>query len=48
MSKLRYAALNIFIHMLQPKDLEPLQKEFLKYDKDKTGFLNANELKQAM
>ena len=34
--------------MLDPKDIEPLRKEFQYHDKDKTGFLNAAELRLAM
>ena len=44
MSKLRMAALNVFLHMLEPKDIEPLREIFHSIDKDKTGFINASEL----
>ena len=43
-SKLRMAAMNVFIHMLEPKDFEPLRDRFHEMDKDKTGFLDASEL----
>lgn len=47
-SKLRMAAMNVFIHMLEPKDFEPLRERFHQMDKDKTGFLNASELQAAL
>ena len=42
------AAMNVFIHLLEPKDYEPLRERFHQMDKDKTGFLNATELKDAL
>ena len=42
------AAMNVFIHMLEPKDYEPIRERFHQMDKDKTGFLNASELKAAL
>jgi len=42
------AAMNVFIHMLKPKDFEPLRERFHQMDKDKTGFLNASELQAAL
>ena len=42
------AAMNVFIHMLEPKDFEPLRERFHQMDKDKTGFLNASELQAAL
>ena len=34
MSKLRMAALNVLIHMLEPKDIEPLRELFHSMDTD--------------
>ena len=48
MSKLRMAALNVFLHMLEPKDIEPLREIFHSMDSDKTGFINASELHEAL
>jgi len=48
MSKLRMAALNVFINMLDQKDIEPLRDSFKAMDKDRTGFITAEELKYAV
>jgi Ca2+-binding EF-hand superfamily protein len=48
MSKLKMAALNVFLHMLEPKDIQPLRETFYQMDKDKTGFVNVSELKEAL
>jgi calcium-dependent protein kinase len=48
MSKLRMAALNVFLHMLEPKDIEPLREIFHSMDSDKTGFISASELHEAL
>jgi calcium-dependent protein kinase len=42
------AALNVFLHMLQPKDIEPLREIFYSMDTDKTGFINSGELHEAL
>lgn len=47
-SKLRMAAMNVFIRMMEPKDFEPLRERFHQMDKDRTGYLNAIELKDAL
>jgi calcium-dependent protein kinase len=41
-------ALNVFIHMLEPKDIEPLREIFHSMDTDKTGFITAQELHAAL
>ena len=42
------AAMNVFLHMLEPKDLGDLRETFYQMDKDKTGYINAQELKEAI
>jgi Ca2+-binding EF-hand superfamily protein len=45
MSRLRMAAMNVLIHMLEPADIEPLRESFQQMDKDKTGFVSEAELR---
>ena len=42
------AALNVFLHMLEPEDIQPLRDAFYQMDKDKTGFISVSELKEAV
>ena len=42
------AALNVFLHMLEPEDIQPLRDTFHQMDKDKTGFISVSELKEAV
>lgn len=42
------AALNVFLHMLEPEDIQPLRDAFHQMDKDKTGFISVSELKEAV
>jgi Ca2+-binding EF-hand superfamily protein len=48
MSKLKMAALNVFIHTLDTKDIEPLRQTFQCGDQYKTGFIDIDELKEAL
>ena len=47
-SVLYKAVLNAFIKMMNPKELKNFKKEFIKMDKDQTGYINAQELREAM
>ena len=47
-SKLKKAAMNMLIKMSDQKSIEELRKEFQKIDKDGSGLINADELKQAI
>ena len=47
-SSLRKAAMNMLIKMIQPKEMEALRQEFHKIDKDNSGFIELNELKEAI
>lgn len=47
-SKLKLAALNIFIKTLNSDDIDPLRLRFQQMDKDKSGFIHDSELKTAL
>lgn len=47
-SKVKVAALNVFLHMVDPKDIEPLIAQFKKMDTEKTGLITARQLHTAM
>ncbi len=47
-SKLKKAALNVFVKMLQPKDIDFLRTEFQKIDTDHSGFIEIQELEEAI
>ena len=47
-SKLKKAAMNMLVKMADQKSIEELREEFTKIDKDGTGLINADELKQAI
>jgi Ca2+-binding EF-hand superfamily protein len=47
-SKLKKAALNVLVKMLQPKDIEDLKTEFMKVDTDNSGFIDIYELEAAL
>jgi Ca2+-binding EF-hand superfamily protein len=38
------AALNVFIHMMDSKDIDPLRERFQSMDVDRSGFITATEL----
>ena len=40
--------MNILVKMLPPKEVDELWIQFEKIDKDKSGFIDANELAQAL
>jgi Ca2+-binding EF-hand superfamily protein len=43
-STLKRAALNLFVKMLNPVDVENLRQQFQKIDSDNSGFIEINEL----
>ena len=45
---LKKAAMNIFVEFLQPKEVFELKKEFEKLDTDHSGFLEFQEIVQAV
>jgi len=47
-SLLKQAALNIFVKTIHHKDLTHLQEEFSAIDKENTGFIDHNELLEAV
>jgi Ca2+-binding EF-hand superfamily protein len=47
-SKLKKAAMNMLVKMADSNSIEDLRSEFVKLDKDGTGLINAEELKQAI
>jgi len=47
-SKLKKAALNMLVKMADQNSIEELRGEFVNIDKDRTGLINAEELKQAI
>lgn len=47
-SKLKKAAMNMLVKMADQAQIEMLREEFVKIDKDGTGLINADELKQAI
>lgn len=47
-SKLKKAAMNMMVKMADQNAIEDLKEQFHKMDKDGTGMINADELKQAM
>lgn len=47
-SKLKKAALNVLIKMVNPKEIEDLRKEFQKIDTDHSGFIEVQELETAL
>jgi calcium-dependent protein kinase len=47
-SKLKQAALNLLVKMLPTKEIDTLKKQFEIIDSDKSGIIDANELKIAM
>ena len=47
-SKLKKAALNVLVKMLNPKDIQNLREVFQSIDKDNSGFIELSELEQAI
>lgn len=47
-SKLKKAAMNILVKMLNPHDMEDLKREFQKIDTDSSGFIEFKELERAL
>jgi len=47
-SKLKKAAMNMLVKMADQNAIEDLKNEFHKIDKDRTGLINAEELKSAL
>jgi len=47
-SKLKKAAMNMLVKMADQSSIEELRNEFVKIDKDRTGLINAEELKLAI
>ena len=47
-SKLKKAALNMLVKMINPKDLDYLRAEFQKIDTDYSGFIEFRELERAL
>lgn len=47
-SKLKKAAMNLFVKMLKPKELTSLREQFEALDQDNTGKINASELAKAL
>lgn len=47
-STLKRAALNLFVKMLNPSDVENLRKQFQMIDTDNSGFIEASELQVAL
>lgn len=47
-SKLKKAAMNMLVKMINPRDLEELRKEFQKMDLDNSGFIEFKELERAL
>ena len=47
-SKLKKAALNVLVKMLNPKDILNLREAFQKIDTDNSGFIELSELEQAI
>lgn len=47
-SKLKKAAMNILVKMINPKELEDLRKEFQKIDSDNSGMIELKELEKAL
>ena len=43
-SKVKVAALNVFLNMVDQKDIEPFVKKFKKMDTENTGFITAKQL----
>lgn len=41
-SKIKVAALNVFLNMIDPKEYEPLIAKFKKMDTEKTGFITSS------
>jgi len=47
-SKLKKAALNLLVKILEKDQIKALENEFKKYDTDKTGLINIHELELAL
>lgn len=47
-STLKKAVMNILVKMADGKDIEHIREQFMRVDKDGTGYIKANELKQAL
>ena len=47
-SKLKKAAMNMLVKMLDKDQIEALEKEFQKYDQDKTGMVSVQELEEIL
>jgi Ca2+-binding EF-hand superfamily protein len=47
-SKLKKAAMNILVKMINPKELEDLRIEFQKIDTDNSGLIEFKELEKAL
>ena len=47
-SKLKRAALNVFVRMLSSKEIENLRIEFQKIDTDNSGTIELSELEEAV
>jgi calcium-dependent protein kinase len=47
-SKIKVAALNVFLNMIDPKEYEPLIAKFKKMDTEKTGLITACQLREAI
>ena len=47
-SELKQTALSILVKMVEAKEVEELQDQFGKLDKEKTGFVEGHELKKAL
>lgn len=47
-SKLKKAAMNMLVKILDKEQIKALEEEFRKYDKDKTGLIHIKELEEAL
>ena len=47
-STLKKAAMNLLVKMADHKDIEQMRNMFMKMDKDQTGDITANELREAL
>ena len=48
MSRLKKAAMNVLVKTMDSKEFEHLRKQFYSIDRDKTGFISAEELTRCM